>query len=72
MDDPNESWTRLTLTQYGWAERDREIAAFTPVWFHYGLPTVFIRGVLILDVAKPVAETRQRKRGGRNGEEGSG
>lgn len=51
IDDPNTHWTRLTLPWYGQTERELEMTDFTAVWFHYGLPAVPMRGVLIRDVA---------------------
>jgi hypothetical protein len=49
--DPQTIWSRLTLPWYGNTTHELELAAFTAVWFHYGLPAVSIRYVLIRDVA---------------------
>jgi hypothetical protein len=51
LHDPHTLWTRLILPWYGQTERELEIACFTAIWFHYGLPAVSIRCVLIRDVA---------------------
>jgi len=51
LQDPHTCWTRLTLPWYGQSERELDIATFTAIWFHYGLPAVPIRCVLIRDVA---------------------
>lgn len=51
VDDPHTHWQRMTLPWYGQSERELDILTFTAVWFHYGLPAVPIRCVLIRDVA---------------------
>lgn len=51
LQDQHTRWTRLTLPWYGQSQRELDIATFTAVWFHYGLPAVPIRYVLIRDVA---------------------
>lgn len=51
LQDPHTHWTRLTLPWYSQSQRELDIATFTAVWFHYGLPAVPIRYVLIRDVA---------------------
>jgi len=51
LHDPHTCWARLTLPWYGQSERQLDIATFTAVWFHYGLPAVPIRCVLIRNVA---------------------
>lgn len=51
VQDPHTRWTRSTLPWYGQSQRDLDIVTFTAVWFHYGLPAVPIRCVLIRDVA---------------------
>jgi DDE superfamily endonuclease len=50
LDSPQTIWTRLTLPWYGQSQRVIEVASTTAVWFHYGLPGVPIRLVLIRDV----------------------
>jgi len=44
-------WTRIPAVWYGQAERLIEVATINAVWFHYGLPAVLIRYLLIRDVA---------------------
>lgn len=44
-------WTRLTPVWYAQAERLIEVVTINAVWFHYGLPAVPIRYLLIRDVA---------------------
>lgn len=51
LTDAQTIWTRLTLPWYGKSSRELELASFTAVWFHAGLPAVPIRYVLIRDVA---------------------
>lgn len=51
LHDPHTVWTRLILPWYGQSQRQLDIATFTAVWFHSGLPAVPIRCVLIRDVA---------------------
>ncbi|MBI5670928.1 MAG: transposase [Chloroflexi bacterium] len=55
VDDPFTPWTRLTLPWYRQSQRELDITTFTAVWFHYGLPAVPVRCVLIRDVAAQVA-----------------
>jgi hypothetical protein len=51
MDDPSTAWQRLTLPWYDHHPRELDIATGTAFWFHFGLPGVSIRYVLIRDVA---------------------
>jgi len=51
MDDPSTVWQRLTLPWYDHRPRELDIATGTAFWFHFGLPGVSIRYVLIRDVA---------------------
>jgi DDE superfamily endonuclease len=51
VNDPLTGWTRLTLPWYGQSQRELDLTTFTAVWFHYGLPAVPIRCVLIRDGA---------------------
>jgi DDE superfamily endonuclease len=50
LDDPSTVWQRLTLPWYDHQPRELDIATGTAFWFHYGLPGVPIRYVLIRDV----------------------
>jgi hypothetical protein len=48
--DPATQWQRFTVTRwYGEVNRTIEIASATAVWFHYGMPPVALRWVLIRD-----------------------
>lgn len=47
------AWTRATLPWYGNTQRSLDLASFTAVWFHNGLPPVTLRYVLIRDVTGP-------------------
>ena len=49
IQDPNTAWTRLSLPWYGQTQRPIDVFSATVVWFHYGLPAVPIRYVLIRD-----------------------
>jgi hypothetical protein len=51
IDDPSTFWQRLTLPWYDHRPRALDIATGTAFWFHFGLPGVPIRYVLIRDVA---------------------
>ena len=51
LDDPSTIWQCLTLPWYDHHPRELEIATGTTFWFHFGLPGVAIRYVLIRDVA---------------------
>ena len=51
IDTPDTLWQRLSLPWYDHRPRDLDIATGTAFWFHYGLPGVSIRYVLIRDVA---------------------
>jgi hypothetical protein len=51
IDNPDTVWQPVTLPWYDHRPRELEIAAFTAVWYHNGLPAVPIRFVLIRDVA---------------------
>jgi hypothetical protein len=42
-------WTTLQVTWYDGQQRSMEVVSQTAVWFHYGLPAVPIRWVLIRD-----------------------
>jgi hypothetical protein len=42
-------WTTLQVTWYDGQQRSMEVASQTALWFHYGLPAVLIRWVLIRD-----------------------
>ena len=44
-------WTRVKVVWYDRQERDVELFSTQAVWFHYGLPAVTIRYVLIRDCA---------------------
>jgi hypothetical protein len=48
---PDTRWTRLTAPWYSQTERLIEVATINAIWFHYGLPAVPIRYLLIRDVA---------------------
>jgi hypothetical protein len=49
LDAPQTPWTTVELRWYDGQRRSMEIASQTAVWFHYGLPAVPIRWVLIRD-----------------------
>ncbi len=49
IDHAHTPWTRLTLPWYGQAQRPIDVFSTTAVWFHFGLPAVPIRYVLIRD-----------------------
>jgi hypothetical protein len=51
IDNPKTHWTRVCLPWYNHHNRVLDIATGTALWFHYGLPGVPIRYVLIRDVA---------------------
>ena len=51
IDKPDTVWQRVTLPWYDHRLRELDIAAFTAVWYHTGLPALPIRFVLIRDVA---------------------
>ena len=51
IDNPATPWQRLTLPWYDHHPRELDIATSTAFWFHFGLPGVPIRYVLIRDVA---------------------
>jgi len=51
IDNPETRWQRLTLPWYNHRLRALDIATFTAVWYHTGLPAVPIRCVIIRDVA---------------------
>jgi hypothetical protein len=51
IDHPDTIWQRLTLPWYDHRPRQLDIATFTAVWYHTGLPAVPVRCVLICDVA---------------------
>jgi hypothetical protein len=47
--DPATVWQRCEVGWYGAGTREVELASGTAVWYHYGLPAVPIRWVLIRD-----------------------
>jgi hypothetical protein len=49
LEAPETTWTTVDLKWYDGQQRSMEIASQTAVWFHYGLPSVPIRWVLIRD-----------------------
>ena len=51
IDNPDTVWQRVTLSWYDHQPRDLDIATGTAFWFHFGLPGVPLRFVLIRDVA---------------------
>ena len=51
IDKPDTLWQRLTLPWYDHRPRQLDIATFTAVWYHTGLPAVPIRFILVRDVA---------------------
>jgi DDE superfamily endonuclease len=51
IDDPSTIWQRVTLPWYDHHPRELDMATGTAFWFHFGLPGVSIRYVLIRDVA---------------------
>lgn len=51
IQDKQTVWKRLTLPWYNQGPRQLEIASGTALWFHYGLPGVPVRYVLIRDLA---------------------
>jgi len=51
IDAPTTVWMRLSLPWYNHQARLLDIATGTAVWFHFGLPAVPIRYILIRDVA---------------------
>jgi DDE superfamily endonuclease len=51
IDHPDTLWQRLTLPWYDHRPHELDIATFTAVWYHTGLPAVPIRCVLIRDGA---------------------
>jgi len=50
IDHADTLWTCLSLPWYGQGQRSIEVASVTALWFHYGLPAVPIRLVLIRDM----------------------
>lgn len=48
--DPKTPWRCLTMRWYDHQQREVEIFTTTAVWFHYGLPAVPLRYILIRDV----------------------
>ncbi len=46
---PETTWTTIDLKWYDGQQRSMEITSQTALWFHYGLPSVPIRWVLIRD-----------------------
>src|SRR5439155_27113868 len=51
IDNTDTLWQRLTLPWYDHRPHELDIATFTAVWYHTGLPGVPIRWVLIRDGA---------------------
>jgi hypothetical protein len=51
LKDERLTWQRLTLPWYNQPARQIEILSGTAFWFHFGLPGVHIRYVLIRDMA---------------------
>jgi hypothetical protein len=51
LKDTSLTWQRLTMPWYNQPARQIEIRSGTAFWFHFGLPGVHIRYVLIRDVA---------------------
>jgi hypothetical protein len=51
VDDPATLWTKHTIAWYGRSTRTVQLATGTAVWFHFGMPPVTIRWVLITDPA---------------------
>jgi len=49
LDAADTVWTTLQVKWYDGQQRSMEIASQTALWFHYGLPVVPIRWVLIRD-----------------------
>jgi len=49
LNAPETTWTTVDLKWYDGQQRSMEIASQTAVWFHYGLPAVPVRWVLIRD-----------------------
>jgi hypothetical protein len=49
LDAPETTWTPIDVKWYDGQQRSMEIASQTALWFHYGLPAVPIRWVLIRD-----------------------
>ncbi len=55
LQDPQTTWTEVTLAWYGGGTRTVEVASDTAVWYHAGKPTVPLRWVLVRDPAKQFA-----------------
>lgn len=51
LSDEHTIWTRVKVVWYDRQEREVEIFTTLAVWFHYGLPAVPIRYLLIRDLA---------------------
>jgi len=51
LENETTLWTRLKVTWYDRLEREVEFFSTQAIWFHYGLPAVTIRYVLIRDLA---------------------
>lgn len=49
LEAPETTWTTVDLKWYDGQQRSMEIASQTALWFHYGLPSIPIRWVLIRD-----------------------
>lgn len=49
LDQPETAWTTVDVKWYDGQRRSMQIASQTALWFHYGLPSVPIRWVLVRD-----------------------
>jgi len=49
LEAPETTWTTVDLKWYDGQQRSMEVASQTALWFHYSLPSVPIRWVLIRD-----------------------
>jgi len=49
LEAPETTWTTVDLKWYDGQQRSMEMTSQTALWFHYGLPSVPIRWVLIRD-----------------------
>lgn len=49
LDAPQTLWTTVEMKWYDGKQRAMEVASQTALWFHYGLPSVPIRWVLVRD-----------------------
>jgi hypothetical protein len=51
LENPDTLWTRLKVCWYDRQEREIELFTTQAIWFHYGLPAVPIRYLLVRDPA---------------------